>query len=32
MTDNFIQWGKLLEFFVKYAHFEIEREIKYGVC
>ncbi len=30
MTDNYIQWSKLLDFFHKYAHFEIEREIKCG--
>ncbi len=26
MTDNYIQWSKLLDLFLKYAHFERERE------
>ncbi len=26
MTDNYIQWSKLLDGFLKYAHFESERE------
>ncbi len=26
MTDNYIQWSKLLDLFLKYAHFESDRE------
>ncbi len=26
MTDNSIQWSKLLDLFLKYAHFESDRE------
>ncbi len=26
MTDNYIQWSKLLDLFLKYGHFESDRE------
>ncbi len=26
MTDNYIQWSKLLDLFLKYAHFKSDRE------
>ncbi len=26
MTDNSIQWSKLLDLFLKYTHFESDRE------